>query len=328
MKKIINDPFNVVKDMMYGMAIANPELRIDNQHMFVARKEKPEKVGLVSGGGSGHEPAHAGYVGPGMLDVAVCGNVFTSPPQDNVLHGIHEANTGKGVLLIIKNYSGDIMNFEMAKEFAELEGIKVKSVVVRDDVAVPDSTYSTGRRGISGTIFVHKIAGACAEQGASLVQVYDVAMKTINNLRSMGMAMSPCILPSVGKPSFYIDEDEMVMGMGIHGEPGVRKGKMKTAAGIANELCSTILADYDYTNSNTAVMINGLGSTTLMELNILVGEVSKILDKSNIRVHKYMVGNFMTSLEMSGCSLSILKLDDELASLLDAPCDTPALRQR
>jgi dihydroxyacetone kinase-like protein len=326
MKKIINNPNDVVTEMLQGLVKANPQLEYFKGFEVVANKEKTDKVGLVSGGGSGHEPAHAGYVGKGMLDAAVAGNVFASPSPDRILKGIQEANTGKGVLLIIKNYSGDVMNFGMAKELAEMEGIKVETVVVKDDVAVKESTHSTGRRGIAGTVFVHKLSGAKAATGAELSEVKRVAEKTIANIRSMGMAMTPCILPGVGKPGFTLGEDEVEIGMGIHGEPGVERTSIKTASELANILCEKILADYDYENSEVALMVNGLGATPLMELYILNNEVEKVLSKHNIKIHKTFVGDYMTALEMSGCSITLLKLDDELKELLDAPCDTPALR--
>lgn len=326
MKKIINRPDEVVTDMLQGLAEANPQLEYFKGFEVIARKQKEKKVGLVSGGGSGHEPAHAGYVGKGMLDAAVAGNVFASPSPDRVLKGIQEADSGEGVLLIIKNYSGDIMNFGMAQELAEMEGIKVESVIVKDDVAVKDSTYSTGRRGIAGTVFVHKIAGAKAAAGAGLDEVKMVAEKTISNIRSMGMAMSPCILPGVGKPGFSLGENEIEIGMGIHGEPGVERTSVKTAAGLAEVLCGRILEDYDYTGSEVAVMVNGLGATPLMELYILNNEVKKILVKNQINVARTFVGNYMTSLEMAGCSVTLLKLDEELKELLEAPCDTPAMK--
>lgn len=326
MKKIINNPDNVVSEMLEGMAKAHPELIYFKEFEVISRRVKSSKVGIVSGGGSGHEPAHAGYVGKGMLDAAVAGNVFASPSPDRILKGIEEANGGEGVLLIIKNYSGDIMNFQMAKELAEMEGIRVDSVVVKDDVAVPDSTYSTGRRGIAGTVFVHKIAGAKAEMGGSLEEVKAAAEKAIQNIRSMGMAMSPCILPGVGKPGFELGEDEIEVGMGIHGEPGIERKKIMSAQELAEELVGKILADMDYSNSEVAVMVNGLGATPLMELYILNNEVEKILSRHNIRIHRTYVGNFMTSLEMAGCSVTLLKLDDELKELLDAPCNTPAFK--
>ncbi|GMQ63185.1 dihydroxyacetone kinase subunit DhaK [Vallitalea maricola] len=326
MKKIINNPDEVVSEMLQGLVKANPQLQYSKDLEVVSKIDKENKVGLVSGGGSGHEPAHAGYVGKGMLDAAVAGNVFASPSPDRILKGIQEADAGEGVLLIIKNYSGDIMNFSMAKDLAEMEDIKVEMVVVKDDVAVKDSTYSTGRRGIAGTVFVHKLAGAKAAAGGSLDEVKKVAEKTIANIRSMGMAMTSCILPGVGVPGFSLGDNEIEIGMGIHGEPGVERTTVKTAAELAEILCNRILEDYDYSNSEVAVMVNGLGATPLMELYILNNEVEKILSEKNIKIHKALVGNYMTALEMSGCSITLLKLDEELINLLDAPCDTPALK--
>lgn len=327
MKKIINDPANVVSETLMGMEKAYPELKYTPvQEVISRRKKTPGKVGVVSGGGSGHEPAHAGYVGVGMLDAAVAGNMFSSPSPDRIIKGIEEANSGAGVLLIIKNYSGDIMNFEMAKDMAEMDDVEVETVVVRDDVAVPDSTYSTGRRGIAGTVFVHKIAGAKAETGASLAEVKAAAEKAIANVRSMGMAMTPCTLPAVGKPGFELGEDEIEIGMGIHGEPGVERTTVKTAKEVAKILLDKILNDYDYSNSEVALMVNGLGGTPLAELYILNNEVQDLLAAAGIRVYKTFVGNYMTAIEMAGCSVSLLKLDDELKTLLDAPADTPALK--
>ncbi|WP_066501377.1 dihydroxyacetone kinase subunit DhaK [Abyssisolibacter fermentans] len=327
MKKIINHPDNVVSEMLMGLEKSNPDVVYFSEVEVIARKEKKtNKVGLVSGGGSGHEPAHAGYVGYGMLDAAVSGNVFASPSPDRVLKGIQEADTGAGVLLVIKNYSGDIMNFSMAKDLAEMEGLKVETVVVKDDVAVEDSTYSTGRRGIAGTVFVHKIAGAKAEKGASLKEVKETAQKTIKNVRSIGMAMTPCILPAIGKPGFNLDHNEVEIGMGIHGEPGVDRTNLKTAKEYAEIMVEKILADYDYSGSEIALMINGLGATPLMELYILNYEVTKILEDKGIKLYKTFVGNFMTSLEMSGCSITFLKLDDELKELLDFESKAPGLR--
>jgi len=326
MKKLINDPQNVVTEMLQGMAKAHKEIMYCENFEVICRKITKTKVGLVSGGGSGHEPAHAGYVGEGMLDAAVAGNVFASPSPDRILKGIQMANTGMGVLLIIKNYSGDIMNFGMAKELAELEGIKVESVIVKDDVAVEDSTFSTGRRGIAGTVFVHKIAGAKANLGASLDEVKRAAEKTILNIRSIGMAMSPCILPAVGKPGFILGENEIEIGMGIHGEPGVEKTNVMSASGLARKLCGKILSDMDFSNSEVAVMVNGLGGTPLMDLYIMNNEVHSYLSSQNINVYRSFVGNFMTSLEMSGCSITLLKLDEELKFLLDSPCNTPAMK--
>lgn len=328
MKKIINDPNAVVTEMLMGMAKADPSIHYSPGLEVISRAVKEDKVGVVSGGGSGHEPAHAGYVGKGMLDAAVCGHIFSSPSPDRIMEGIQRADSGKGVLLVLKNYSGDLMNFKLASEMAaDMEGTKIEQVVVRDDVAVPDSTYSTGRRGIAGTVFIHKIAGAAAEKGWPLLEVKAVAQKAIDNLRTMGMAMTPCILPAVGVPGFQIGEDELEIGMGIHGEPGIRRAKIMTAKELAECLLGHILADYDYTKSEVAVLVNGLGGTPLMELYILFNEIAAILAEKNIRIYRSYVGNYMTSLEMMGCSVSLLKLDDELKELLEAPCDTNGWKQ-
>ncbi len=327
MKKIINDPKQVVSQMLQGIAKSNPDVILLDEAHVIAHRSKAPKVGLVSGGGSGHEPAHAGYVGKGMLDAAVAGNVFSSPDPERVLSGIMEADTGKGVLLVIKNYSGDVMNFTMAAELAEAEGHSVEYVVVKDDVAVPDSTYSTGRRGIAGTVFVHKIAGAMAERGASLAQVKRVAAKCIANVRSIGMALDACTLPEVGRPGFQLGEDEMELGMGIHGEPGIYRQKLITAHELAQTMTKMLFDDLSYQNSEVAVMVNGLGSTPLMELYLLYNEVDAILKTHGITVHKALVGNYMTAIDMSGCSITLLRLDDELKQLLNDPCDTPIWRQ-
>lgn len=328
MKKIINRPEDVVSEMLAGLEIAEEGLRyLPDSEVIVRRTLDKQKVTLISGGGSGHEPTHAGYVGRGMLDAAVSGNVFASPSPDRILAAIHEVAGEKGVLLIIKNYSGDLMNFGMAAELAEMEGYKVLSVVTKDDVAVPDSTFSTGRRGIAGTIFVHKIAGAAAETGKSLEEVRDLAQKVIDNTRSIGMAMTPCILPGVGKPGFTLGEQEIEIGMGIHGEPGVERTSVKTAKELAEILCTHILEDMDFSDAELAVMINGLGGTPLMELYILTGEVNTILKMKGLNPRRWYVGNYMTSLEMSGCSVSLLKLDEELKGYLDAETDAPAWRK-
>lgn len=327
MKKMINKPEEVVREMLQGIVKAHPELVYTPGVEVISRKNPGNQVGIVSGGGSGHEPAHAGYVGEGMLSAAVAGNVFASPSPDRILEGIHLANTGKGVLLVIKNYSGDIMNFSMAQELAEMDNIPVRTVVVRDDVAVQDSTFSTGRRGIAGTVFVHKCAGAKAAVGGDLDEVAEVAQKVADNVRSMGFAMSPCILPGVGKPGFTLGDDEIEVGMGIHGEPGVDRTIMKSAKEIAKILVDKILADYDFTGGEVALMVNGLGGSPLMELYIMENDVRNYLDEKGVKVYRIYVGNFMTSLEMMGCSVSLLKLDDELKTLLDAPCNTPALKQ-
>ena len=328
MKKIINNPNDVVTEMLQGLAKANPNVVYAGEGVeVISRKEKKSgKVGVISGGGSGHEPAHAGYVGKGMLDAAVAGNVFASPSPDRIIEGIKTADSGAGVLMVIKNYSGDIMNFEMAGELASMEDIKTASVVVKDDVAVPNSTFSTGRRGIAGTVFVHKVAGAAAEMGKSLEEVQAAAQKTADNVRSMGMAMSPCILPGVGTPGFDLGEKEVEIGMGIHGEPGVSREDLRPAKDLAEELVGRILADYDYSGSEVAVMVNGLGGTPLMELYIMYNEVEKYLAEKGIKIYRAFVGNYMTSLEMAGCSVTLLKLDDELKTYLDYPSEAPAFR--
>lgn len=328
MKKLINNPNDVVSEMLVGLAKAEDGLIYSGRGLEVISRaiKKEQKVGLVSGGGSGHEPAHAGFVGFGMLDAAVSGNVFASPGPDRIVEGIKRADSGSGVLLIVKNYSGDIMNFEMAGELAVMEGIQTDYVVVKDDVAVQDSTYSTGRRGIAGTVFVHKIAGAAAEAGESLKEVKRVAQKTIDNVRSMGMAMTPSVLPGIGKPGFELGEDEVEIGMGIHGEPGISREKISSAKDTAEKLVSKILADIDCSDHEIAVMVNGLGGTPLMELYIMHNEVEKFLSSKNISIYKSYVGNYMTSLEMAGCSVTILKLDDELKKYLTAPANTPAFK--
>ncbi len=328
MKKIINETSQVEDQMVDGLVKAYPEYvrRIDGTTVVVRSDKKTGKVALISGGGSGHEPAHAGYVGKGMLDAAVAGAVFTSPTPDQVFAGIKEIATDQGVLMVVKNYTGDVMNFEMAADMARDEGIKVDEVVVNDDVAVDGSLYTVGRRGIAGTVFVHKIAGAKAETGASLEEVKAVAEKVIANVRSMSMAITPCTVPAAGKPGFEIAEDEMEIGIGIHGEPGTHKEKMQKADQIVDQLLDKILADIDYAGSEVAVMINGCGATPLMELLIVNNHVSDVLKAKNIKVYKTLVGEYMTSLEMEGFSISLLKLDDELKGLLDATADTPAFK--
>lgn len=328
MKKIINNPENVVSEMLKGIEISNPNVKYIPEMEVISRKNpNKNKVALISGGGSGHEPSHAGYVGYGMLDAAVAGNVFASPSPDRILTAIKDVAGEKGVLLVIKDYSGDIMNFGMAAELAEMEGYKVMSVVTKDDVAVPDSTFSTGRRGIAGTVFVHKIAGAAAEDGKSLEEVCAVAQKVIDNTRSMGTALTPCTLPGVGKPGFVLGENEIEIGMGIHGEPGVERTTVKTAHELADILCGHILSDMDYSGSEVAVLINGLGGTPLMELYVLTNEVDALLKAKGITPYKYYVGNFMTSLEMAGCSVSLLKLDEELKGYLNAQASTAAWKE-
>ncbi|AAM25175.1 MULTISPECIES: dihydroxyacetone kinase subunit DhaK [Caldanaerobacter] len=331
MKKLINNPESVVKEMIEGLLAAHPNYlrKLENINVIV-RKDAPVegKVGLVSGGGSGHEPAHAGYVGYGMLDAACPGEVFTSPTPDQMYEAIKAVNSGKGVLLIIKNYTGDVMNFEMAREMAQAEGIEVDQVIVNDDVAVENSTWTQGRRGIAGTVFVHKIAGAKAQEGASLKEVKRVAEKVIANVRSMGMALTPCTVPAAGKPSFTLQEDEMEIGIGIHGEPGTHREKIKHVDEIVEHLMDKIINDLPYKSGDeVAVMINGMGGTPLMELYIANRKVAEILKEKDIKVYKTYVGEFMTSLEMSGFSITLLKLDEELKALLDAKADTPAFKQ-
>lgn len=325
MKKIINDPNNVVAEALEGIALANPDVIYVPELEVIARKEKSGRVGIVSGGGSGHEPAHAGYVGDGMLDAAVAGHVFSSPSPDRILEGIKRADSGKGVLLVIKNYSGDIMNFELAAEMASMDGIEVDFVVVKDDVAVEDSTFSAGRRGIAGTVFVHKIAGARAKLGGSLSEVKASCEKAIKNIRTMGMSLSPCTIPANGKPNFTIEEDKMEVGMGIHGEPGIKRVDIMNSKDLAEELLNHIFADMNYDNSDVVLMTNGLGSTPLMELYILNRDIHNELKKRNINVENNFVGNYMTALDMGGCSITLMKLDKELRELINVSCDTPAL---
>ena len=328
MKKIINNPTDVVSEALMGMQAAYPDKLVYTPKMeVISRKEKKtDKVAVISGGGAGHEPLHAGFVGKGMLDAAISGNVFSSPSPDRIGSAIEQVSCGKGVLMVIKNYSGDIMNFGLSSDLAEMDDIEVAQVIVKDDVAVPDREEGTGRRGIAGTVFVHKIAGAKAEQGASLAEVKEAAEKAIRNIRTMGVAMTPCILPAVGKPGFQIADDEIEIGMGIHGEKGIETTKIKTAKEIAEILVGRILDDYDYSNSEVAVLVNGLGGTPLMELYILNMEVQKILEEKGIKAYRTFVGNYCTSIDMTGASVTLMKLDDELKELLDAPCDTPALK--
>lgn len=329
MKKIINGAAQVEDQMILGMVKAYPQYlkKLDNHNVVVRAEKKEGKVALISGGGSGHEPAHGGYVGKGMLDAAVAGAVFTSPSPVPIFEGIKAIATDKGVLMIVKNYTGDVMNFEMAGEMAEMEGITVKQVVVNDDVAVKDSLYTVGRRGVAGTVFVHKIAGAKAETGASLDEVQAVAQKVIDNVRTMGMAITPCTVPASGKPGFELNDDEMEVGIGIHGEPGTHREPLKPADEIVDMLMEKILADIDYTGSEVAVLINGSGATPLMELFIINNHVADILAEKGIKVYKTVVGNYMTSIEMAGFSISLLRLDDEMKELLDAEADTPAYKE-
>ena len=314
--------------MVTGMAKAYPQYlrKLDCGNVVVRADKKEGKVALISGGGSGHEPAHGGYVGTGMLDAAVAGAVFTSPTPDQIYEGIKAIATDKGVLMVIKNYTGDVMNFEMAREMAEMEGIKVDQVVVNDDVAVDNSLYTVGRRGVAGTVFVHKIAGALAETGADLEDVKQIAEDVIANVRTMGMAIRPCTVPAAGVPGFELGDDEMEVGIGIHGEPGTHRETLKTADEIVDMLLDKILADIDYSGSEVAVMINGSGATPLMELFILNNRVADVLAEKGIKVYRTFVGEYMTSLEMEGFSISLLRLNDRMKELLDAHADTPAFK--
>lgn len=328
MKKFINDVENVENEMIEGMCDAYPEYirRLPWFDVILRAKKKVGKVAIISGGGSGHEPSHAGFVGKGMLDAAIPGAVYTSPTPDQILEAIHAVDTGKGVLLVVKNYTGDVMNFEMAAELAE--DIEVETVVTNDDVAVEDSLYTTGRRGVAGTIFVHKIAGAKAEANGSLKEVKAVAEKVIANVRTMGVALKPSTVPAAGKPGFTLADDEMEMGIGIHGEPGVKREKLKNADAIVDELLEHILNDdVDYKDAEVAVLINGSGGTPIMELYILNKRVHDVLENKGIKIVKTFVGNYMTSIDMAGASISILKLDAETKQLLLEPADTIAFTQ-
>ena len=328
MKKIMNNVDAVENEMVLGMVKAYPQYikKLDCGNVVVRARKKEGKVALISGGGSGHEPAHGGFVGEGMLDAAVAGPVFTSPTPDQIYEGIKAIATDKGVFMVVKNYTGDVMNFEMAAEMADIDGIPVKYVVTNDDVAVQDSLYTVGRRGVAGTIFVHKIAGAKAEEGAELEAVQAVAQKVVDNVRTMGMAIKPCTVPAAGKPGFELSDDEMEVGIGIHGEPGTHREPLKSADEIVDMLLEKILADIDYADSEVAVLINGAGGTPLMELFIVNNHVSDVLAANGIKVYKTFVGNYMTSIEMDGFSISLLRLDDEMKKLLDAKADTPVFK--
>ncbi|MDR2939590.1 MAG: dihydroxyacetone kinase subunit DhaK [Clostridiales bacterium] len=329
MKKIINMPENVVDEMINGLALAYPQYveRIEGFDVIKRTDKKVGKVALISGGGSGHEPSHAGFVGEGMLDAAVCGAVFTSPTPDQVFEAIKAVQTEEGVLLIIKNYTGDVMNFEMAMEMAEAEGIKCDKVVIADDVAVMNSTWTIGRRGIAGAVLLHKIVGAAAESGKSLEEVKAIAEKVIANVRTMGIALTPCIVPEAGKPSFTLEDDEMEVGLGIHGEPGVSRMKIMPADEIIETLLDKVLADNPLAQGDEAVvLVNGLGGTPLMELFIANRKVNEMLTSKGVKIYNTIVGEFMTSIEMAGLSVSILKLDGELKALFSAKADTPAYK--
>lgn len=327
MKKIINTTDSFVYDMCHGIAKAHPELEFVEKYKIVKKKEvNQSKVSLISGGGSGHEPAHAGFVGVGMLDAAVCGDVFASPSQIQVFNALKLTRSEKGTLMIVKNYSGDCMNFNNGAALAKDEGIEVEAVYVNDDIAVKDSLYTVGRRGVAGTVLVHKIAGAKAEQGASLIEVKKVAQKVIDNVRSFGFAFTSCTVPAAGSPTFQIGPDEMEFGVGIHGEPGRKREKIQTAPELAKRIVPDLIEDLKLKKGEViALLINGFGATPLQELYLLNNFVTNELDAQGIIIHKTMVGNYMTSIDMAGASITLLRLDAELKSLLDYPVATPAL---
>jgi phosphoenolpyruvate---glycerone phosphotransferase subunit DhaK len=329
-KKLINAPEDVVTEALEGIEAAHPDLRVDRANKVIYRGDSPRpgKVGLVSGGGSGHEPLHGGFVGLGMLDAACAGEVFTSPVPDQMLAATKLVDGGAGVLHVVKNYTGDVMNFEMAAELAEAEtGARVVSVVTDDDVAVQDSTWTAGRRGVGATVVLEKIAGAAAEQGRSLDDVAEVARTVNANSRSMGLALTSCTLPAVGHPSFDLGDDEMELGVGIHGEPGRERIPLAPAQDIAAMLLEPILADLPFRSGEGVVcFVNGLGGTPLIELYVMFNEVRKILAGHGVQIARSLVGSYITSLDMAGTSVTLLRVDDELLSLWDAPVRTPALR--
>ncbi|MEK4451989.1 dihydroxyacetone kinase subunit DhaK [Paenibacillus sp. FSL L8-0506] len=329
MKKIINKPETLVREMCNGLVLAHPELDFDPKFKVISKKEiNQDKVTLISGGGSGHEPAHAGFVGTGMLDAAVCGDVFASPSQIQVYQAIRRTASTKGSLLIIKNYSGDIMNFKNAAHLATEDGIEVDYVKVDDDIAVEDSLYTVGRRGVAGTVLVHKVAGAAAEAGLSLAEVKEAAQHAIDHVRSIGFAYTSCTVPAKGTPTFHIEENEMEYGVGIHGEPGIRREKIVPADELAQRMVTSLLDNFqmnDQKQEEVAVLINGFGGTPLQELYLLNNSVIRELTAKNKQVFKVFVGNYMTSIDMAGASVTIMKLDETLKKWLSAPCDTPAL---
>ncbi|MFB6731185.1 dihydroxyacetone kinase subunit DhaK [Bacillus mobilis] len=328
MKKIINKPETLVMEMCNGMVMAHPELELLKKYKVIKKKEMNEnKVTLISGGGSGHEPAHAGLVGKGMLDAAVCGDVFASPSQIQVYQAIKETASNKGTLLIIKNYSGDIMNFKNGAHLATEDGIEVDYVKVDDDIAVEDSLYTVGRRGVAGVILVHKIAGAAAEAGMDLGTVKAVAEKAAANVRTIGLALTSCTVPASGSPTFTLAEDEMEYGVGIHGEPGIKREKMLSADELANRMTNDLVKDLGVKDGEEiALLVNGFGGTPLQELYLFNNAVTRELAARNITINRVFVGNYMTSIDMAGMSLTVMKLDDELKTLLSKECNTPAFK--
>lgn len=330
MKKLINKPEDVVREELEGVALAHGDLvKVHYDPNYVVRVDAPVqgKVGLLSGGGSGHEPMHGGFVGFGMLDAACPGAVFTSPTPDQMLEATKAVNGGKGVLHIVKNYTGDIMNFEMAADLARAEGIEVESVVIDDDVAVQDSLYTAGRRGVGTTVLAEKICGAAAEEGRSLAAVTEVCRKVNGWGRSMGMALTSCTVPHVGKPTFDLPEDEMEIGIGIHGEPGRTRMKVKSADEIVEMLMEPIVKDLPYKSGEEVLLfVNGMGGTPLVELYIVYRKAYEIAAKHGLKVVRNLVGPYITSLEMAGTSITMLKVDDDLKKLWDAPVLTPGMR--
>lgn len=330
MKKLINDPRAVVDESVEGFGLAHADLvTVSSDPKYVTRRDAPVagKVGLVSGGGSGHEPLHAGFVGRGMLDAAVPGAVFTSPTPDQIIPATLAVNSGAGVLHIVKNYTGDVLNFETAAEMTQAEGVEVRTVLVNDDVAVEDSLYTAGRRGVGGTVLVEKIAGAAAERGDDLDAVAAVGDRVNQNVRTMGVALTACTVPHAGSPSFDLDDTEIEIGIGIHGEPGRHRIAMEPADGITDRLLEPILEDLGLASGDrTLLFVNGMGGTPLSELYIVYRRAAQVLADRGAVVERSLVGNYITSLEMQGCSISVLRLDDELTELWDAPVHTPALR--
>ena len=328
MKKIINSPENVVTEMLDGLAYVHSDLvhRLSGFDIIARNEQDSGQVGLISGGGSGHEPAHAGFVGDGMLSAAIAGAVFTSPTPDQILEAIKEADQGAGVFMIVKNYSGDIMNFEMAQELAEMEGIEVASVVVDDDIAVENSLYTQGRRGVAGTIFVHKILGHAAREGKSLAEIKDLADKIVPNIHTIGLALSGATVPEVGKPGFVLAEDEIEYGIGIHGEPGYRKESMQPSRLLAEELTGKLIEAFGVkTGERYALLINGMGATPLMEQYIFANDVASLLGAAGLDVVYRKLGNYMTSIDMAGLSLTLMKIEDEAwLTALESPVKTIA----
>lgn len=330
MKKIINQPETMVREMCNGIVLAHPELVFDSKFKIVKKKElNPSKVTLISGGGSGHEPAHAGLVGKGMLDAAVCGDIFASPSQIQVYQAIKSTAGEKGTLLVIKNYSGDMMNFKNAAHLASEDGILVDYIKVDDDIAVEDSLYTVGRRGVAGTVLVHKVLGAAAEAGCTLEEVKRVGEKAASSVRSIGFALSSCTVPAKGTPTFHLEDDEIEYGVGIHGEPGIKKEKMSSASVLAKRMVGALVKELNITEgdgSKIALLINGFGATPLQELYLLHNAVSDELLALDVTLNFVLVGNYMTSIDMAGASVSVMKLDEELCELLNTTCDTPALK--